>query len=94
MGDRQRAVQARIVGKVQGVGFRLWTRSEASRLGLAGWVRNERDGSVTALLVGPRAAVATMIDRLWQGPDGASVSKVGIEETAVDDTPVGFRIVA
>ena len=45
----ERAVRARISGTVQGVSYRVWTRGEAMRLGLTGWVRNERDGSVTAL---------------------------------------------
>jgi acylphosphatase len=62
------------------------------RLGLAGWVRNERDGSVTALIAGADGAVTAMIDRLWQGPRGALVSKVEIEE-AGDDAPADFRII-
>jgi acylphosphatase len=62
------------------------------RLGLTGWVRNERDGSVTALLAGADGAVTVMIERLWQGPRGALVSKVEIEEAA-EDAPVDFRII-
>ena len=49
------AVRVRITGRVQGVYFRGWTRDEAARLGLDGWVRNEADGSVTALIAGPAA---------------------------------------
>lgn len=90
----QRAVRARIFGKVQGVSYRVWARSEAMRLGLAGWVRNESDGSVTALVAGADAAVAAMIERLWQGPRGAAVSRVEIEEALADETPVDFRIVS
>lgn len=88
----QRAVRARVSGKVQGVSYRVWTRGEAMRLGLTGWVRNERDGSVTALIAGTDAAVTAMIERLWQGPRGALVSKVEIEEAA-DDAPMDFRII-
>ncbi|AEH89761.1 acylphosphatase [Mesorhizobium opportunistum WSM2075] len=55
-------------------------------LGLTGWVRNERDGSVTALIAGADAAVDPMIERLWQGPRGALVSAVEVEE-ATDDAP-------
>ena len=43
-----RAVLVRITGRVQGVSFRVWTRIEAERLGLHGWVRNEADGSVSS----------------------------------------------
>ncbi|TPI40744.1 acylphosphatase [Mesorhizobium sp. B3-1-6] len=88
----QRAVRVRISGKVQGVSYRVWTRGEAMRLGLTGWVRNERDGSVAALIAGADAAVTAMIERLWQGPRGALVSKVEIEE-ASDAAPVDFRII-
>ncbi|TPI45287.1 acylphosphatase [Mesorhizobium sp. B3-1-7] len=88
----QRAVRARISGRVQGVSYRVWTRGEAMRLGLTGWVRNERDGSVAALIAGADAAVTAMIERLWQGPRGALVSKVEIEE-ASDAAPVDFRII-
>jgi acylphosphatase len=93
MQGEQRAVRASIKGKVQGVSYRVWTRGEAVRLGVTGWVRNERDGSVTAFIAGADSAVAAMIDRLWQGPRGAAVSKVDIEEAA-GETPVDFRIIA
>ncbi|TPI16052.1 acylphosphatase [Mesorhizobium sp. B4-1-1] len=92
MQGKHRTVRARISGKVQGVSYRVWTRGEAMRLGLTGWVRNERDGSVAALIAGADAAVMAMIERLWQGPRGALVSKVEIEE-ASDAAPVDFRIV-
>ena len=92
MQGEQRAVRARVSGIVQGVSYRVWTRGEAMRLGVRGWVRNERDGSVTALIAGTDAAVTAMIERLWQGPRGALVSKVEIEE-AGDDAPADFRII-
>ena len=92
MDDRQRAVQARVHGKVQGVGYRIWVRGEATELGLAGWVRNERDGSVTAWLAGAEAAVSTMIERLRKGPPGAWVSRIDVEELEGWSAPVGFRI--
>ena len=94
MDDRQRAVQARVHGKVQGVGYRIWVRGEATELGLAGWVRNERDGSVTAWLAGAEAAVSTMIERLRKGPPGAWISRIDVEELEGWSAPVGFRIVA
>jgi acylphosphatase len=90
----RKALLARITGRVQGVGFRYWTRSEAGKLGLSGWVRNEVDGSVTALIVGPAAAVSAMMKRLWEGPPGAAVSGVTPEENAdFGEAPDGFRIV-
>ena len=93
MDDRQKAVKARVHGKVQGVGYRIWARHEAIELGLVGWVRNERDGTVTAWIAGADAAVSTMIERLRQGPRGASVSKVETEEVELRDAPTDFRII-
>lgn len=94
MDDRKRAVQARVHGTVQGVGYRIWAQGQATALGLAGWVRNERDGSVTAWLAGHDAAVSTMIERLWQGPAGASVSRIDVDELEAWTAPGDFRIVA
>lgn len=94
MAVHQREIRVRIHGDVQGVGFRLWARGEATSLGLAGWVRNESDGAVTARIAGLDKAVSTMIERLWKGPPGASVSRVDVEELAPGNALVGFRIVA
>jgi acylphosphatase len=70
-----------IRGRVQGVGFRYWTMGEAIRLGVAGWVRNRRDGGVEALFAGPADAVADMVARCRKGPEFARVD-------AVEDRPV------
>ena len=71
-----------IRGYVQGVGFRWSMREAACRLGVGGWVRNRRDGSVEALICGPHAEVAAMIHWAGQGPAGARVEGVEVEETA------------
>ncbi|RUU64291.1 acylphosphatase [Mesorhizobium sp. M7A.T.Ca.TU.009.01.1.1] len=94
MADRRREVLTRVYGNVQGVGFRAWARDQATSLGLAGWVRNEADGSVTAQIAGLDEAVSTMIERLWKGPSGASVSRVDVEDLATQHALVGFRIIA
>jgi len=60
-------------GRVQGVGFRAFVADEAIRRGLAGWVRNRRDGSVEALFAGSAEAVAAMIEACHEGPWGARV---------------------
>jgi acylphosphatase len=92
MSDDHEAVLVRIRGKVQGVSFRVWTRREALQLGLAGWVRNEEDGSVVALIAGADAAISTMIERFRRGPPGASVSNVETQPTTLTEIPAGFRI--
>lgn len=82
---------ARVTGHVQGVWFRAWTRDEATRRGLSGWVRNEPDGSVTALLSGPGEAVREMVEALHEGPPRARVTGV---ETAPAEAPAedGFSV--
>ena len=71
-----RAVRAIVRGTVQGVGFRAFAVREAERLGLDGWVRNRRDGTVEAVLSGDAAAVDRMLMALGVGPPGASVVNV------------------
>ena len=92
MSDHDKAVRVRISGKVQGVGFCMWTRDEAVRLGLTGWVRNEEDGAVVAVIAGPDTAITTMIERFRRGPLGASVSGVETEATQLEKKPSEFRI--
>ncbi len=86
-----RAAKLRVTGRVQGVAFRAWTRDEATRRGLTGWVRNERDGSVTALVAGPDAEVARMIAAMRRGPPAASVAEVAVEAAEPEPTE-GFEI--
>lgn len=87
-----RAVLARIRGRVQGVGFRYWTQDEARRLGLSGWVRNEPDGSVKALIAGREDAVATMLEKLREGPPGATVTEVAATPAEAPDQEADFRV--
>ena len=81
----------RVTGRVQGVSFRVWTQGKAERLGLRGWVRNEPDGSVAALVIGPEAQVAEMVQALHAGPRAARVDAV-VTLPGADDDSVGFRI--
>ena len=77
------AMHLDITGLVQGVGYRESMRREAAALGITGWVRNRRDGSVEALVDGPPDAVRRLIDWAWQGPRSARVAgvkSVGVAE--------------
>lgn len=71
-----------IRGRVQGVGYRAWIADEARRRGLAGWVRNRRDGTVEAVFSGTEAVVADMLAACRRGPSLARVE-------AVDASPAG-----
>ena len=66
----------RIAGRVQGVGYRDALRSEADARGLAGWVRNRRDGTVEAVLQGEAAAVQAVLDWARRGPPAARVDRI------------------
>ena len=76
-----RAVEAHVTGRVQGVSFRYYAEHQARRLGVAGWVRNEPDGSVAAHVEGEAQAVDAMVDWLRQGPPAARVDRVDVSET-------------
>ena len=84
MGDATRAsvVRRRVVvrGRVQGVFFRDSTRRLALRHGVAGWVRNNPDGSVEAVLEGRADDVARLVAFCREGPRGAVVEAVEVSE--------------
>jgi acylphosphatase len=88
------ALQARLIvtGRVQGVGYRDWAIAAGQRLGLAGWVRNRRDGSVEALIVGEEQAVGEMIAACQRGPQMARVDAVDVEPVDLDVLPQGFTL--
>jgi acylphosphatase len=88
-----RAVHVTITGRVQGVSYRFWTKREAARRGLAGWVRNRRDGSVEAVFVGDAGAVTEMVALCHRGPPAASVTGVAVTDY-VGSPLSGFRTLA
>jgi acylphosphatase len=84
-----------ITGDVQGVGFRFFTETAASREGIHGWVRNLASGPVDAVEVvaeGEAEAIERFERSIRQGPRGARVDRVEIEHTVPDGHAVGFTI--
>jgi acylphosphatase len=73
-----------IRGRVQGVGYRAFVEYQAVALGLEGWVRNRRDGSVEALFAGPANVVSDMVALCRRGPSHARVDAVDEEPANVD----------
>ncbi|MBK9031347.1 MAG: acylphosphatase [Myxococcales bacterium] len=87
-----RRIRARVRGRVQGVGYRAGAARAAARLGLAGWVANQADGTVALEAQGPAAAVAALLAWCQRGPALAAVAAVDVDERPVADGDVGFAI--
>jgi acylphosphatase len=80
---RRRAI---VHGHVQGVFFRDSVRRLAERHGVSGWVRNNWDGSVEAVLEGDREDVERVVEFMREGPRGARVDRVEV----ADEQPEGL----
>lgn len=85
-----KSVHVRIEGRVQGVWYRGWTVQQAERRGLAGWVRNRRDGTVEAVFSGAAAMVDDMLRACRDGPPAARVTDVRAEPCPIP-THTDFR---
>ncbi len=70
-----------IFGQVQGVGFRYHFSEQAQRLGIDGWVRNRRGGSVEAVIAGTPEAVEALIVWARRGQPAAQVERVDVSDT-------------
>ncbi|MFC4784424.1 acylphosphatase [Nocardioides sp. MAHUQ-72] len=77
----RKAVDVRVTGRVQGVAFRMYTEQQAHRLGVAGWVRNEPDGSVGGHFEGDAEAVDALVGWCSSGPPMARVQHVAVRES-------------
>ena len=85
-------VQAIVHGRVQGVFFRDTTRREAQKLGLTGWVKNERDGTVSVTAVGEEAVLKQFVEYLHHGSPQARVTQVDVTWSEADQTFDGFSV--
>ncbi len=79
-----RAIRSVLIGRVQGVGFREAARRRAGQLGVMGWVRNADDGTVAVHAEGAPAAIELFISFLREGPRGANVDRVAVEDVRIE----------
>ena len=80
-----------ISGRVQGVGFRAFTRKQAAVLDIKGWVKNLHDGRVEVVIQGENNKVKQMVKKLKEGPSFARVHDFEIEDEEADNFN-GFEI--
>jgi acylphosphatase len=85
-------LHAVVRGDVQGVGFRYFVQRRAQQAGLAGWVRNRRDGTVECVAAGPRRKLETLLDELRRGPGMADVESVEVDWPSDCDHLDGFQV--
>jgi len=81
-----------ITGMVQGVMFRYSTQDEAERLGLTGWVRNRRDGTVEAVAEGEKKKAEQLVEWCHHGPPHARVTRVDVDWAEPTHEFEGFKI--
>lgn len=79
-------------GRVQGVGFRHFTKTKARSLGIKGWVRNLPDGRVEAVLEGDEKLVDQLIEKCKKGPRSAYVQSIDVEEEKSDESYTSFDV--
>ena len=90
--DEHQRREVFFAGRVQGVGFRYSTQREARRLGLSGWVRNRRDGTVEITAQGDEKILQTFLAWCRKGPSHAGVSSVDESWPAVTSAYREFAI--
>lgn len=81
-----------IEGRVQGVGFRHFTKKTAARHGVGGWVRNLSDGRVEAVFEGPEKKVEKVIDACREGPPISNVKDLDVEWGDYQDEFDQFKV--
>lgn len=72
-------IEANITGRVQGVGFRYFTSRTAAELGLLGWVKNMKDGSVEICAEGEAEAIDDLLRWCKQGPPNSKVTAIDLK---------------
>lgn len=81
-----------VIGRVQGVGFRWYVIRQGKSLGLTGWARNVRDGSVEVWAEGLESSLDSLESALMDGPSGAQVKEVQVETKPSTGRFNGFEI--
>jgi acylphosphatase len=89
---KQKRATVYFKGRVLGVWFRVYTKQQADRQQVSGWVRNRLDGSVEALFEGAESTVKSLISTCQNGPPSARVEEITIEWQAATGEFSSFEI--
>lgn len=81
-----------IEGRVQGVGFRHFTKVNAEEVGVYGWVKNLPDGRVEAVFAGPMDHIREIVNRCEQGPGSSRVDNIDVEVEEADEDYDTFEV--
>lgn len=92
MNEAIKRLTAIVIGHVQGVSFRYYTRREANVLGLGGWVANQRDGTVMVVAEGPEQQLIRLINFLRRGSPAAQVDNVDVNWSIAQTKFKDFQI--
>lgn len=82
----------KLYGNVQGVGFRQWLTSNAQSLGLAGFAKNEADGSVSVVAQGDKKGLEKFMKMCYDGPNFAQITHVTPQWQEVEENFRSFEI--
>ena len=83
-----------IFGNVQGVGFRYWLYTKATKKNIRGWVKNKITGEVEALLIGDDEDVKEVIKQCEQGPHSSNVTQIKIQDYKQEYSKKSFDILS
>ncbi len=81
-----------VMGRVQGVGYRFFTKETADRYGISGWVRNCFNGDVEIEAQAHRELLNQFIKELKKGPPTGNVAEIHTREIEVVDKEQLFKI--
>ena len=85
-------VRVVVHGRVQGVGYRYFTLQQAQKLGLAGWVKNQPNGTVLLEAQGSNETIQKLLEKCRKGPSLAYVSDMSIQEIPEIPGDSGFEV--
>ena len=91
--ESPRRVHAFISGKVQGVGFRAFTKQRADELGVKGWVKNLLDGRVEAVMQGAPDSIEKLLATVRKGPRSSRVEGVEVKDEKIAEEYHDFRVI-